>query len=123
MKVGFIGLGSMGAPMARNIIKAGHELTVFNRTRSRAEPLGEAGARIANDPSEGARGVDLLVTMVSDDLANVVKVAGNFLLASAIEAMGKPSPWSGSMASIQPASWIPSTDTSFVLPYIRRTGA
>lgn len=69
MKVGFIGLGSMGAPMAQNILKAGHEIIVFNRTGSRAEPLREAGARIAEEPSEAATGVDLLVTMVSDDLA------------------------------------------------------
>jgi 3-hydroxyisobutyrate dehydrogenase-like beta-hydroxyacid dehydrogenase len=69
MKVGFIGLGSMGAPMAQNIIKAGHELTVYNRTLSRAESLGKAGARIADEPSEAANEAELLVTMLADDRA------------------------------------------------------
>jgi len=69
MKVGFIGLGSMGAPMARNILKAGHEVTVYNRTRARAEALEEAGARVAEEPAAAAAGAEVLVTMLSDDLA------------------------------------------------------
>ena len=47
MKVGFIGLGHMGAGMAANLLKAGHELTVFNRTSSRVQALVERGARAA----------------------------------------------------------------------------
>ncbi len=50
MKVGFIGLGNMGSAMARSLIKAGHDLTVYNRTRSRAEALVSLGARIAETP-------------------------------------------------------------------------
>lgn len=69
MKVGFIGLGSMGAPMARNLLRTGHDLTVYNRTRSRAQTLGEAGARVADEPAAAADGVDVLVTMLSDDIA------------------------------------------------------
>ncbi len=44
--IGFIGLGIMGQPMALNLVKAGHSVTAFNRTRSKAEPLERAGARI-----------------------------------------------------------------------------
>jgi 3-hydroxyisobutyrate dehydrogenase-like beta-hydroxyacid dehydrogenase len=67
MKVGFIGLGNMGSAMARNLIKAGHRLTVYNRTRSRAEELRSLGATIAGAPNEAASGADALITMLADD--------------------------------------------------------
>ena len=63
MRVGFIGLGKMGSAMARNLIKAGHALVVYNRTRSRAEELQPLGARIAGTPGEAAREVQALITM------------------------------------------------------------
>jgi 3-hydroxyisobutyrate dehydrogenase-like beta-hydroxyacid dehydrogenase len=69
MKVGFIGLGSMGLPMAANLIQAGHELTVYNRTRERAESLAKQGARVAGSPREAATGVEVLITMLADDTA------------------------------------------------------
>lgn len=69
MKVGFIGLGNMGSAMARNLIKAGHLLTVYNRTRSRAEELGSLGATIADSPNEAASGAEALITMLADDRA------------------------------------------------------
>src|SRR5258707_5122273 len=69
MKVGFIGLGNMGSAMARNLIKMGHTLTVYNRTRSRAEPFASLGARIAETPSEAADDADVLITMLADDAA------------------------------------------------------
>ena len=69
MKVGFIGLGNMGSAMARNLIKAGHDLTVYNRTRSRAEPFASLGARIAETPSEAAGDAEVLITMLADDAA------------------------------------------------------
>jgi 3-hydroxyisobutyrate dehydrogenase-like beta-hydroxyacid dehydrogenase len=69
MKVGFIGLGNMGAPMARNLMRAGHELTVFNRTRQRAEALASEGARVAETPADAAADAEVLVTMVADDRA------------------------------------------------------
>jgi 3-hydroxyisobutyrate dehydrogenase-like beta-hydroxyacid dehydrogenase len=69
MKVGFIGLGSMGSGMARNLIKAGHKLVVFNRTRSRAEEFQPLGATIARNPGEAASDVEALITMLADDLA------------------------------------------------------
>ena len=69
MKIAFIGLGSMGLPMATNLIKAGHELIVYNRTRERAESLTKQGARVAGSPREAAAGGEVLITMLADDAA------------------------------------------------------
>lgn len=67
MKVGFVGLGDMGLAMADNLRRAGHDLTVYNRTRARAEAL--AGARVAATPGEAAAGAEVVVSMLADDLA------------------------------------------------------
>ena len=69
MKIGFIGLGNMGAAMARNLIKAGHDLIVYNRTRSRAEELQRLGAKVADAPATAAAGTEALITMLADDRA------------------------------------------------------
>jgi 3-hydroxyisobutyrate dehydrogenase len=66
MNVAFIGMGTMGAAMTLNILKAGHEVTVHNRTREREEPVAKAGARRAESPMEAARDADIVVTCVSD---------------------------------------------------------
>jgi 3-hydroxyisobutyrate dehydrogenase-like beta-hydroxyacid dehydrogenase len=55
MRIGFLGLGKMGTPMARRLLAAGHEVTVWNRTRERAEALAAEGARVAATPAEAAR--------------------------------------------------------------------
>jgi 3-hydroxyisobutyrate dehydrogenase-like beta-hydroxyacid dehydrogenase len=68
MNVGFIGLGNMGQAMARNLLKAGHAVTVYNRTRSRAEALQAEGAHIANTPVQACGG-EVLITMLADDRA------------------------------------------------------
>jgi 3-hydroxyisobutyrate dehydrogenase-like beta-hydroxyacid dehydrogenase len=68
MKIGFIGLGQMGEGMAGNLIRAGHELVVYNRTRSKAEPLIAKGARLAADVADACRG-DVVITMLADDSA------------------------------------------------------
>ncbi|MDX6499070.1 MAG: hypothetical protein QOG23_2330 [Blastocatellia bacterium] len=83
MKVGFIGLGNMGSAIARNLIKAGHDLTVYNRTQSRAEPFVSLGARIAETPSEAAADADVLITMLADDAAveAVIFASGNAIPA------------------------------------------
>jgi 3-hydroxyisobutyrate dehydrogenase-like beta-hydroxyacid dehydrogenase len=65
-KIGLIGLGLMGRPMGMNLLKAGHPLTVWNRTASRADELVAAGAKLAKSPKEAATGADVLITMVSD---------------------------------------------------------
>src|SRR5437764_66965 len=69
MKVGFIGLGSMGLPIARHVLQAGHTVVVYNRTRSRADALKPLRPTVADSPAAAARGVDVLVTMVADDPA------------------------------------------------------
>ncbi|HYX53584.1 MAG TPA: NAD(P)-dependent oxidoreductase [Candidatus Limnocylindrales bacterium] len=69
MKIAFIGLGSMGAAMARNLLNAGHQLTVYNRTRSRADELLAAGARIADTPAQAAEKAEIAITMLADDHA------------------------------------------------------
>jgi 3-hydroxyisobutyrate dehydrogenase-like beta-hydroxyacid dehydrogenase len=75
MKVGFIGLGQMGSAMAANLIKAGHEVTVWNRSAEKAEPLIRAGARRADRPSDAAHG-DVVMTMLADDQAVETVVYG-----------------------------------------------
>lgn len=76
MNVGFIGLGNMGQPMARNLVKAGHAVTVFNRTRRRAEELIPAGARVADRVAEACGG-EVVMTMLADDRAVEQMVLGS----------------------------------------------
>ncbi len=65
-KIGLIGLGLMGRPMGMNLLKAGHTLTVWNRTASRAQELVAAGAKLAKTPREAAAEAEILLTIVSD---------------------------------------------------------
>src|SRR5215211_7863079 len=66
MKLGLIGLGAMGAPMARNLLKAGHELAVWNRTPERVDPLVEAGAHRADSPADAASGTRATILMLTN---------------------------------------------------------
>src|SRR5437899_1042547 len=66
MKVGFIGLGHMGTGMAANLLRAGHEVTVYNRTPGKAQGLVNQGARAAAEVADACRG-DVVVTMLADD--------------------------------------------------------
>lgn len=68
MKIGFLGLGNMGEPIAANLMAAGHELTVWNRTAAKADPLKQKGATVAKDIAEAAKH-DVVFTMVADDAA------------------------------------------------------
>ena len=79
MKVGFIGLGNMGSAIARNLLKAGHTLCVYNRTRSRAEAFASSGARVAETPAQAAADAEALITMLADDRAveDVIFSPGN----------------------------------------------
>lgn len=74
--VAFIGLGIMGQPMALNLVKAGFNVRVFNRTRSKAELLERAGAQVASTPAEAARDADVIITIVSDTVAMEEVVGG-----------------------------------------------
>lgn len=86
MNIGFIGLGTMGAPMARRLVDAGHRVTVHNRTRAREEPLAAHGARRAAHPAGAAADAELVVTMVSDTPDVEAVVFGENGVASAIPA-------------------------------------
>jgi 3-hydroxyisobutyrate dehydrogenase-like beta-hydroxyacid dehydrogenase len=68
MDIGFIGLGHMGYGMARNLLKAGHRLTVYNRTRARAEAVAADGAQLAESVADACRG-EIVITMLADDEA------------------------------------------------------
>lgn len=74
--VAFIGLGIMGTPMALNLVKAGFNVTVYNRTRSKTDPLEKAGARVAATPAEAARDAEIVVSIVSDTAAMEEVVGG-----------------------------------------------
>jgi 3-hydroxyisobutyrate dehydrogenase-like beta-hydroxyacid dehydrogenase len=85
MKIGFIGLGRMGSGMARNLLRAGHGVAVYNRSREKAEALGREGARITNSPREACGGSEAVITMLSDDPAVAEIVFGAGGIASAME--------------------------------------
>ncbi len=74
MRVGFVGLGEMGLPIAINLVKAGHEVTGWNRTAARAQALQKAGGHVASSAAQAAASAELLVTMLADDsvLARIV---------------------------------------------------
>jgi 3-hydroxyisobutyrate dehydrogenase-like beta-hydroxyacid dehydrogenase len=69
MRIGFLGLGNMGAAIAANLVKARHEVAVWNRSPDKARPLLEAGASLAGTPKEAATGRDAVITMLADDAA------------------------------------------------------
>lgn len=69
MRIGFIGLGSMGAGMAANLVKAGHEVTVWNRSPEAAAPLAGQGATVAAKAADAANGVGVLHSMLANDAA------------------------------------------------------
>lgn len=66
MKIAFIGMGTMGAPMALNLLKAGYDVTVHNRTRAKEVPVTKQGAKRAATPREAALKADIIITCVSD---------------------------------------------------------
>jgi 3-hydroxyisobutyrate dehydrogenase len=81
-RVGFVGLGLMGGPMAANVARAGYPLTVFNRSSSKAEPLRALGAGLASTPREVAAASDVVICMLSDAAAvHEVLSGGDGLLA------------------------------------------
>jgi 3-hydroxyisobutyrate dehydrogenase-like beta-hydroxyacid dehydrogenase len=88
MDVGFIGLGRMGAGMAANLLKAGHQVTVYNRTRAKAEALMALGARVSADVSGACKG-QAVFTMLADDEAaeNVAAAPGGILESLAPSAV------------------------------------
>jgi 3-hydroxyisobutyrate dehydrogenase-like beta-hydroxyacid dehydrogenase len=86
MRIGFIGLGSMGAAIAANLVKARHEVAVWNRSAAKAAPLVEAGAVLAATPKEAAVGREAVFTMLADDAALGAVLDGD---AGLIAGLGK----------------------------------
>ncbi len=83
MKIGFIGLGQMGSEMAQNLLSAGHDVTVYNRSREKAEPF-KGRTQIAASPAEAAGTADIVFTMLADDAAVNGVVFGEHGIASAL---------------------------------------
>ena len=84
MRIGFLGLGKMGTPMALRLIAAGHELSVWNRTEGRTEPLLREGAIQAGTPAEAELGAEVVITMLFDDAAHEDVLFGSHGLLDAM---------------------------------------
>ena len=69
MKIAFLGLGNMGTPMARNLLRASHDVTVWNRTLSKAEALRTDNAKVADSVATATHGAEFVITMMADDHA------------------------------------------------------
>jgi 3-hydroxyisobutyrate dehydrogenase-like beta-hydroxyacid dehydrogenase len=76
MDVGFIGIGRMGRGMARNLLKAGHQVVIWDRTRSRAEELRDEGAEIANSPTGACKGEIVITMLANDDAVEEITLGG-----------------------------------------------
>lgn len=86
MKIGWIGLGNMGIPMASNLLAAGYDLHAWNRTADKAAPLIELGAKFAATLSQLVDDCDILFSMVSDDEAvKAIYTGPAGLLAAAVK--------------------------------------
>jgi 3-hydroxyisobutyrate dehydrogenase len=70
ISVALLGLGTMGRGMAENLLKAGFPVAVYNRTRAKAEPFAQKGARVAESPADAAKGAQVIVAIVADDKAS-----------------------------------------------------
>ncbi|WP_263139875.1 NAD(P)-dependent oxidoreductase [Pseudomonas sp. RIT-PI-AD] len=82
MKIGFIGLGTMGLPMASNLIRAGHTLCVWSRSAASSRPAFELGAHVVGDPADAAQ-ADVVISMLADDAA----VEDVFIAAGVLDAL------------------------------------
>jgi 3-hydroxyisobutyrate dehydrogenase-like beta-hydroxyacid dehydrogenase len=69
MNLAFIGLGKMGTGIAHNLLRAGHELAVYNRSHDKSEPFASLGARVAKSPADACRDAEAVLSMLSDDAA------------------------------------------------------
>jgi 3-hydroxyisobutyrate dehydrogenase len=110
ISIALLGLGTMGSGMAHNLLKAGFPLTVYNRTRAKAEPLAALGARIAGTPAEAALGAQVVIAMLADDQASREAWTGKdgaMLGASAgtilVEASTVSPKWIGELATLSHA--------------------
>ena len=88
-KIAFVGLGNMGLEMASRLLKAGHQMSLYNRTESRAESLICEGEKLHGTPQDACQGVDAAISMVADDTASrAVWLAPNGILAAKMAENG-----------------------------------
>jgi len=85
-KIAYLGLGTMGAGMASNLLKAGYKLTVWNRTATKCDPFARKGARVGRTPADAVRDVDLIIYSLSDDAVVDKIVFGKDGVLSAVTA-------------------------------------
>lgn len=88
MNVGFVGLGAMGAAMAMRLVEAGYNVTVYNRSIEKTEPLTTKGASFANTPAAAAQGADVVFSMLFDDAAVESATFGEDGIASTLKEGG-----------------------------------
>ena len=101
MRVGFIGLGMMGKPIAVNLVKAGHDVTVVNRSQGKVQELAAMGARPGASPADAARDAEVVaLCLVEDDIVERVLLGGD-----------------GALSTIQPGAIV--LDHSTVHPAVR----
>ena len=98
--IGFIGLGVMGKPMAKNLIKAGHQLVVHSRTRASVDDVAAAGAAAAGSPADVARQAAIIITMLPDTSDVELVLTGPDGVLSAV----RPGSLVIDMSSISPAA-------------------
>jgi 3-hydroxyisobutyrate dehydrogenase-like beta-hydroxyacid dehydrogenase len=99
-RIGFIGLGNMGLPMATNLLEAGYKLRVYNRTPEKAQTLTERGAELVSSPAEVVASDGIVVTMLANDAALEAAVLGDDGIASRLGANGVHL----SMSTVAPAT-------------------
>jgi 3-hydroxyisobutyrate dehydrogenase/2-hydroxy-3-oxopropionate reductase len=103
-RVAFIGVGAMGGRMARRLLDAGHELSVWNRTPAKAAPLIEAGATAAATPAEAARRAEVVITMVADsDALQAVSEGPEGIAAAATTVLEMSTVGPAALAELQAA--------------------
>lgn len=103
--IAFLGTGNMGAPMSRCLLKGGHQVTVWNRSAEKAQPLAKVGARVAASIAEAVAGADAVFTMLTDDKAcravwAEVLVAGPKRGALAVESSTVSNAWVHELAGL-----------------------
>jgi 3-hydroxyisobutyrate dehydrogenase len=115
--IAFLGLGVMGERMARNLIKAGHTVTVYNRTASKAEALVAEGAQMATTPREAARDAEVIISIVANDAASQSMwlgeegvIAGATKGAIALECSTLSPTWIAELAHLTTASGLTFVD-------------
>jgi 3-hydroxyisobutyrate dehydrogenase-like beta-hydroxyacid dehydrogenase len=86
MQLAFLGLGRMGSGMARNLLRAGHHVKVYNRSRAKAEALAANGAEVAHSPADACHGAEVAVSMLADDQAVMEAALGNRGIADGLAA-------------------------------------